>query len=86
MVAGEVQQERGREGAYFAQAWLESTTRVSAPWIVYEASHMTTLTLLNGKHESWDVAGYFENDKRIFSTQRLRRIRAIVRVQSIANI
>ncbi|MET8688900.1 hypothetical protein ABZV77_32290 [Streptomyces sp. NPDC004732] len=64
MVAGEEQQERGREGAYFAQQWLESTTRVSAPWIVYEASQMTTLTLLNGKQESWDVAGYFENEKK----------------------
>ncbi|RPK75702.1 hypothetical protein EES45_24760 [Streptomyces sp. ADI97-07] len=64
MAAGEQQQERGREGAYFAQAWLESTTRVNAPWIVYEAPQMTTLTLLNGKHESWDVAGYFENDKK----------------------
>ncbi|WP_406104023.1 hypothetical protein OG698_17910 [Streptomyces sp. NBC_01003] len=61
MAAGEEQQERGREGAYFAQQWLESTTRVSAPWIVYEAPQMTKLTLLNGKQESWDVAGYFEN-------------------------
>ncbi|WAP57029.1 hypothetical protein [Streptomyces sp. S465] len=64
MAAGEQQQEKGREGAYFAREWLESTTRVNAPWIVYEAPQMTTLTLLNGKNESWDVAGYFENEKK----------------------
>ncbi|MPY57434.1 hypothetical protein [Streptomyces spongiae] len=64
MAAGEQQQEKGREGAYFAREWLESTTRVHVPWVVYEAEQMTTLTLLNGKHESWDLAGYFTGEKK----------------------
>ncbi|MDC7337864.1 hypothetical protein PQR15_16770 [Streptomyces lydicus] len=64
MAAGEQQQEKGRDGAYFAREWLESTTRVHAPWVVYEAPQMTTLTLLNGAHESWDLAGYFTNEKK----------------------
>ncbi|MEU6115886.1 hypothetical protein ABZ840_15345 [Streptomyces sp. NPDC047117] len=64
MAAGEQQQEKGREGAYFAREWLESTTRVTVPWVVYEAPAMTTLSLLDGSTESWDLAGYFTGPKK----------------------
>jgi len=66
MVAGEIQQEKGRDGVFLAQRWLESTTRVEAPWTVYEVPHLTTLTLLTGKEESWDIGGYFSESKNIF--------------------
>ncbi|MGW7423519.1 hypothetical protein ACWGJB_26365 [Streptomyces sp. NPDC054813] len=59
MAAGERQQEKGRDGVRFAREWLESTTRVQVPWVVYEVPHMTTLTLLDGSKESWDLAGFF---------------------------
>lgn len=62
-MAGEQQQEQGRNGAYFAREWLESTTRVHVPWVVYDMPKMTTLTLLNGKQESWDLAGYFTGER-----------------------
>ncbi|TMR12380.1 hypothetical protein ETD86_32895 [Nonomuraea turkmeniaca] len=59
MVAGETHQEKGRKAAYFVQRWLESTTRVVVPWVVYDTPQQTTLQLLNGKEESFDLAGYF---------------------------
>lgn len=63
-MAGEEQQETGREGVRFAREWLESTTRVQVPWTVYEMPQLTTLTLLDGSRESWDLSGFFTDGIR----------------------
>lgn len=64
VVAGETHQKKGQDAVYFVQRWLESTTRVVVPWVVYETPHLTTLQLLNGKEESFDLGGHFTDETK----------------------
>jgi hypothetical protein len=59
MSPAEDSQEDGRIGVYRAKHWLESTTRVDVPWVVYEHSANVTITRPDGSIKKFDLGGYF---------------------------
>lgn len=59
MCPAEDSQEDGRDGVYRAKQWLESTTRLEVPWVVYENSPMVTTTRPDGSTKKFDLGGYF---------------------------
>jgi hypothetical protein len=59
MGGSEVEHEKAREGVLFARRWLNYTTRVDAPWTVYDNPPFTTLSRPDGTRHRFDLAGYF---------------------------
>lgn len=53
--------ETGREGAYRAKVWLESTTRLAVPWTSYDLETAPYLRILrpDGTAHRFDLAGHF---------------------------
>lgn len=56
-MAGEVTQEKGRDGVRRAKEWLERTGRVDVFWTVYEAPEMLTVQRADGRKRSFDMGG-----------------------------
>jgi hypothetical protein len=57
MAVGERHHETGREGAYKAKLWLESTTRFTVPWNAYDTAEYVTAPQLDGTNAGFDLAG-----------------------------
>lgn len=55
----EIEHEKARKGVLFARRWLNYTTRVDAPWTVYDNPNFTTLNRPDGTQHRFDLAGYF---------------------------
>lgn len=67
MSPAEDTQEAGRKGAYRAKLWLEATTRVEVPWVVYENSAHLRFRRPDGSEKRFDLGGHFRGrDTRPF--------------------
>ncbi|MFG1690337.1 hypothetical protein ACGFNP_60045 [Nonomuraea sp. NPDC049269] len=58
MVA-EAEHVKGKEGVEFARRWLNYTTRLDAPWTVYDNAQFTTLLRPDRTPHRFDLAGRF---------------------------
>jgi hypothetical protein len=58
-VAAETVQERGRKGVYKIRDWLESTTRFTLSWSVYDQAESCSLTCMDGSLKRLDLAGKY---------------------------
>jgi hypothetical protein len=72
---GELYQKIGEDGARRAKLWLDSTTRVSATWSVYDKHGVARLLYpwpKGGKAYSYDLGGFFfggELDQQSFMVE-----------------
>lgn len=61
-MAAEETQDPGRERAFSAQGWLESTTRIEVPWIIiYEHAPPLRIERPDGTTRHFDLGGSFRS-------------------------